>query len=177
MMSVVNMLCQVAFALAFVNCLLVTWMLTKLVHMAPMLGTQRQREARCIAISSLTFRYLMLAPCAWIRVHGVGELHAALAEAGAQRGAPYIIANHNSKLDSLLVTALLPTWIGPRLRSLIKAALFDEPLFGAICRRVGHFAVYYKGAREGDFGVNKEAQARVARDMDEFVAHDGGLLM
>lgn len=176
-MTLVNKLSQLAFALAFLNCLLVTWMLTMMVHVVPFLGSRRQRESYSIAISSLMFRYLMVKPCPWIRVRGVNELYESLAEAGKERAAPYIIANHNSKLDSLLITALLPTWLGPRLRSLIKKALFDEPLFGGICERVGHFAVYYKGAKEGEFGVNKEAQASVARAMDEFVANDGGLLM
>ncbi|PXF46722.1 hypothetical protein BWQ96_03548 [Gracilariopsis chorda] len=176
-MTLVNKLSQLAFALAFLNCLLVTWMLTMMVHVVPFLGSRRQRESYSIAISSLMFRYLMVKPCPWIRVRGVNELYESLAEAGKERAAPYIIANHNSKLDSLLITALLPTWLGPRLRSLIKKALFDEPLFGGICERVGHFAVYYKGAKEGEFGVNKEAQASVARAMDEFVANDGGLLI
>lgn len=66
-----------------------------------------------------------------------------------EKRAPFIVANHNSKLDSLLITALLPTSLGPRMRSLVKLALFREPLFGAICSAVGHFPVYFKGTASG----------------------------
>lgn len=90
----------------------------------------------------------MLAPCPWVKVHGLEELEKAWGEMG-QGNAPYVIANHNSKLDSLLITALLPVNLGPRMRSLIKEALFYEPLFGGICEAVGHFPVYFNGSKEG----------------------------
>lgn len=91
----------------------------------------------------------MLMPSPWLRIHGLPELQEAWREIEQEKGAPFIIANHNSKLDSLLVTALLPTSLGPRMRSLIKLALFREPLFGAICSAVGHFPVYFKGTAAG----------------------------
>lgn len=66
-------------------------------------------------------------------------------------GAPFVLANHNSKLDSLMITGLLPPYISSRMRSLIKLALFNEPLFGGICHSVGHFPVYFKGNAAGAF--------------------------
>lgn len=83
-----------------------------------------------------------------MKLHGLPELQEAWKEM-AKGGAPFVIANHNSKLDSLLLTGLIPTWLGPRMRSLIKLALFNEPLFGGICQAVGHFPVYFNGAKEG----------------------------
>lgn len=139
---------QVAFAVAFLNCLLLLWMLCKLIHILPGLGSLRKRHEYCIAVSSTCFRYLMIMPCPWIKLHGLPELQEAWKEM-AKGGSPFVIANHNSKLDSLLLTGLIPTWLGPRMRSLIKLALFSEPLFGGICTAVGHFPVYFKGAKEG----------------------------
>lgn len=147
-------------------------------------------------------------PCPWIRVHGQ-QLKRKWKEI-EKEGGPYIIANHNSKMDSLLILALLPFSFGPTLRTLVKDALFSLPLFGGMCTSVGHFPVYFKGTKEGmqlvpyechtitllyqillltkyrslcfmsctgDFRVNREAQAKVATAMDEYVKSGGGLLM
>lgn len=141
---------QVAFALNFLNCLLVLWTLCKILHWLPGLGDRRRRESRCIALSSFCFRNLMLAPCPWVNICGLNQLYADWRSMDSDPDrAPYVLANHNSKLDSLLITALLPPTLGPRMRSLIKLALFSEPLFGGICSSVGHFPVFFKGAGAG----------------------------
>lgn len=90
----------------------------------------------------------MLKPCPWLRIHGLEQVEENWNEM-AKSGAPFLLANHNSKLDSLLITALLPLWLGPKMRSLIKKDLFSEPLFGAICTAVGHFPVFFKSTAEG----------------------------
>lgn len=104
----------------------------------------------------------MLMPCPWVKIHGLPELEKGWRQISGE-GAPYVIANHNSKLDSLLITALLPTWLGPKMRSLIKEALFNEPLFGGICTAVGHFPVYFKGSAEGTF-----ADTRILNTVSSF---------
>lgn len=55
----------------------------------------------------------------------------------SEAGTPYVVANHNSMMDSLLVTALIPRQVSYNLRSLIKLALFNQPVFGYICHAVG----------------------------------------
>ncbi|CAN8069894.1 unnamed protein product [Agarophyton chilense] len=177
MSSLVTALLRFKFALSFLICMLATWFVTKVLHLLPLIGDRPRREQLSIAVSSTLFWYLMLLPCPWIQLHGLRQLHKAWAEMGGEDRAPFVIANHNSKLDSLLITALLPTSLGPRMRSLIKQALFSEPLFGGICERVGHFAVHFRGSREGDFGVDKHAQQTVSARMDRFVADGGGLLI
>lgn len=202
---------QVGFGVAFLTTLLVLWTLCKIIHILPGLGSLSQRHSYSIAISSTCFNYLLIKACPWIKLRGLPELEEAWKEMAQAEAAPFVIANHNSKLDSLLITALLPTWLGPRMRSLIKLALFNEPLFGGICTAVGHFPVYFKGSKAGifsllpmdarpivpleslsftnpftfrflllytgDFGVDKEAQAKVAAAMDKFLKENGGLLM
>lgn len=139
---------QAAFALSFLCSLVVVWTVCKIIHLLPGLGDKRKRHEYCIATASLGFKHIMLQPCSWMKLHGLDQLEKDWTEV-SKSGAPYIIANHNSKLDSLLATALLPTWVGPKMRSLIKEALFAEPLFGGICESVGHFPVYFKGSSEG----------------------------
>lgn len=80
-------------------------------------------------------------------------------------------------LDSLLITALIPPEIARNLRSMIKLALFSEPVFGYICKAVGHFPVYFKGAKTGDFSVDKEKQAKVGEEVDAFIGSNGGLVV
>lgn len=153
-MAFPSILFQVLFACNFLNCLLILWTICKFIHLIPGLGPLQQREQYCIAVSSVCFRYLMLFPSPWLRVHGLPELQEAWKEMESEKNAPFIIANHNSKLDSLVITALLPRSLGPRMRSLIKLALFREPLFGGICSAVGHFPVYFKGTTEGNVTVS-----------------------
>lgn len=168
---------QAAFALIFFNCLLTLWVICKLIHNVPFLGSLKKRHEYSIYASSTCFNYLMIKPCTWIRIHGLPELFEAWNQMAQEKAAPFVIANHNSKLDSLMITGLLPPTLGLRMRSLIKLALFNEPLFGGICKAVGHFPVYYKGSASGDFGVNKEAQAKVSEAMNNFLREDGGLLI
>lgn len=141
---------QVLFGFIFVNCLLQLWTVLKFVYLLPALGTKKRREEISIKISTMFFRNLMLRPCLWLNLHGLDDLDPVWRAMNGE-SAPYILANHNSKLDSLLITAILPTNLGPRMRSLIKLALFSEPLFGGICAAVGHFPVYYKGSASGTF--------------------------
>lgn len=150
-MALPNLFYQVGFGLAFLNTLLVLWTVCKLIHILPGLGPLSQRHAYSIALSSTCFNYLLIKACPWVKLRGLPELEQAWAQMAAEGAAPFVIANHNSKLDSLLITALLPTWLGPRMRSLIKLALFSEPLFGGICTAVGHFPVYFKGSKAGMF--------------------------
>lgn len=41
----------------------------------------------------------------------------------------------------------------------------------------GHFPVFFKGSTDGDFSVDKEAQAKVTKELDDFIANNGGLVM
>lgn len=176
-MSVRDTFFQGLFAINFLNTLIVLYVITKIIHNVPFLGSKRKRHEYSIFWSALCFKYLMLKMSPWIRIHGLNELMEAWKQMAKEKYAPFMISNHNSKLDSLMLTGLLPTWLGPRMRAMIKLALFDEWLFGWICKAVGHFPVYFKGSQSGDFSVDKQQQQRVANEMDAFLRDDGGLLV
>lgn len=171
---------QVLFMLNFANCMLTTWFLCKLIHTLPFLGSLKTRQGYCVQLCNQTFYFLMVVPCRpWIHLHGFDEFTSTLSapDVRARTAAPFVLANHNSKLDSLLITALFPGFLAFKMRSLTKLALFSEPLFGGICTSVGHFPVFFKGSASGDFSVDKDAQKKVADDMDEFLGNGGGLLL
>lgn len=135
-----QLLTRAYFTAFFALCLTTASALSRLVHVLHLGSTERRRDERCVSLAQACFRGLMLGPCPWIRLRGVDELQAALRDAADEAaGSPYILCNHNSPMDSLLVAALLPKEVGRNVRSLIKAALLDEPLFGSLCRDCGRF--------------------------------------
>lgn len=71
----------------------------------------------------------MLAPCWWIKFVGLDDLVRGFHEAFAASGTPYVLSNHNSMVDSLVGTAIMPPAVSSKMRSLIKLALFSEPLY------------------------------------------------
>lgn len=120
------------FAVAFGVCLFTLWVMCHAVHaVGPLFGlkTKRQRHEVCIQCSQLCFRYLMLSPCWWIKLVGVDDLVRGFNEASAASGTPYVLSNHNSMADSLVGTAIMPPSVSTNMRSLIKLALFSEPLY------------------------------------------------
>lgn len=127
---------RVGFAIMFAACLLTIWTVCHIIHALPGLGPKRRRNGFSIIVSQMCFRYIMLAPCRWINLKGVQEVDEAWHKA-SQAGTPFVLANHNSMLDSLLVTALIPRKVSFNLRSLIKLGLFKIPVFGYICKAVG----------------------------------------
>lgn len=96
------------FSISFGICLSSLWLVMKFIHSAgPFvfkgLGTERDRENICIRLATAGFRYLMLSPCSpWIRLFGEKQLDETFRAAAAD-GTPFVIANHNSMVDSLLV--------------------------------------------------------------------------
>jgi hypothetical protein len=137
---------RVAFGVAFATCLLTIWTVAHLIHALPWFGTKRERHGYCIGLSQRCFRWIMLGPCRWIKLVGLNELDATWDEVTAA-GTPYMLSNHNSMMDSLLVTALIPSSVSFHMRSLIKLALFDEPVFGYICKAVGRSCLEHETAR------------------------------
>jgi 1-acyl-sn-glycerol-3-phosphate acyltransferase len=169
-------LARAGFTAALTVCLSTCCLLCRAVHVLQLGGSERERNGMCVVVAQKCFRWLMLAPCFWIQISGLRELQAELKRASEEaEGAPYVLANHNSPLDSLLFAAVIPPEVGANLRSMVKAVLLDAPLFGSICADVGHFPVFYK--RPGEFPVHKELQAVVTERVDEFLGAGGGLFL
>lgn len=129
--SPVVLLGRAAFVVTFTISLASCWLICRVIHLTRLGGSRRVREGWCIATFAWCVRWITFAPCFWMRLHGVDDMRAALEEAAKESGgAPFILANHNSKLDSIALSAFMPTNVSYNLRSLVKAALLDEPMFG-----------------------------------------------
>lgn len=146
----------------------------RLATLAP--GTLSAKRARAAVVSTAVFRLALQDAAPWLEVRGAEAVRLRFLEAAAEDGELYVICNHNSPFDSLLVAGLVPLSVASvGLRSFIKALLLDEPLFGGICRDVGHFPVHFK--RPGFFEVWKDKQAVVSEQVEEYVAGGGGLCL
>jgi len=98
-----------------------------------------------------------------------------LAEAGGRRPV-FLMSNHVSFLDSIVVSCFVPTRVVRRARYYMISKLLKVPLLGTIARASGHFPVHFKRAEEdGNFKLDQERMAGVETDVDAHVARGGVL--
>jgi len=87
-----------------------------------------------------------------------------------------VLINHTSQLDSLFYSACIPTANIVSLRTMAKSGLFNLPIFGQILRACGHFPVFFaKETALNDFSVDKQAQEKVQKHVEEHIDQGGGL--
>lgn len=60
---------------------------------------------------------------------------------------------------------------------LFSTTLHRAARFGYICSAVGHFPVLFTSSKANDFSVDKEAQAKVTEQLDQFIGSGGGLMI
>lgn len=163
------------FTFTFYTCVLPAALLTKLAHMLPFL-TLRQREMLSAQIAGIGFRAIfVLNPQMKIEYvgHGDPDWDALFADP-SQR--PLVLVNHTSMLDAFFYSACIPTKHIKHLRTLAKSTLFQVPLFGSLLKACGHYPVYFNDSSKlNDFSVDKAAQEKVQKQIEEHVDAGGGL--
>ena len=168
---------RVWFTGTFVFSVLVTSAATRLVHALVFLS-KRTREQWSARVAGAGFRFIFaLNPHIRFEYADEGEpqWERVFAEEGAR---PFMLVNHTSPLDSLVYSALVPMGVIGGLRTLAKYTLFRLPVFGWILRSAGHYPVYFNNVESAtDFSVDKAAQERIARDVDEHIRLGGGLTL
>lgn len=85
--------------------------------------------------------------------------------------------NHTSFWDVFEMIGVTPMSHLRQMRTLMKASLRKIPIFGGIFDRVGHFPVYFKSDEDGNFHVDKERQAVVARHVDWHLRNGGNIVV
>uniref|UniRef100_A0A7S3YTW4 Phospholipid/glycerol acyltransferase domain-containing protein n=1 Tax=Lotharella globosa TaxID=91324 RepID=A0A7S3YTW4_9EUKA len=81
----------------------------------------------------------------------------------------FLLVNHVSKLDGLLMAMLAPVSILQKCKTLMMHRLFNAFLTGRIWKLCGHLPVYFKSDEHGKFSVDKERQAGVNTQLKEFL--------
>ena len=76
--------------------------------------------------------------------------------------------NHNSMLDGFVMTASCPWENLSPVKTMMKAALYKIPCLGPVLKSCGHFPIYFKSKKLGDFSVDKD---KVKAVMENVTAH------
>eukprot|EP00760_Papus_ankaliazontas_P039116 PhM_4_TR9491/c5_g1_i1/m.26021/K00655/plsC; 1-acyl-sn-glycerol-3-phosphate acyltransferase len=130
----------------------------------------RQGLLKC-CVGSLFWVWLKLNPQVTLTEHGSNTIWS-----DVPRGA-YVLANHMSFLDSLVVTTTMPFSQVWDVRTMYKASLSKIPLAGSLFANCGHFPVYFTGKGDGEYGVDKARQASVSAAFETYVKEQKGFLV
>lgn len=92
---------------------------------------------------------------------------------GQKKHPVFVLANHTSFFDTVLIVAKFPLAGVSIVRTYINAALLKKPLLGTVCRGCQHFPVYFKSAEDGKFTLDKEKFAVVDQRVNEHIKKNG----
>jgi len=81
----------------------------------------------------------------------------------------FLLMNHVSKLDGLLMAMLAPVDITAKCKTYMNIRLFQAFLTGRIWKLVGHLPVHFKSDEHGVFKVDREKQAVVSKKLRGFM--------
>jgi len=87
----------------------------------------------------------------------------------------FVMCNHTSFFDTILVVSVIPSKVFWRIRSYMGAHLLKVPVLGTACRCMGHFPVYFKSEKEGSFRVDTERMEEVGKKVDKHIEQGGWL--
>ncbi|KAG5490326.1 hypothetical protein JKF63_00446 [Porcisia hertigi] len=82
---------------------------------------------------------------------------------------------HTSFFDTILFLWFTPYRYIYKAKTFAKAGLVKLPLLGTMITACGHFLVYFNSTESTCFSVNKDKQAAVAADVEDFL-NKGGFL-
>jgi len=168
LMSLYKRFSQFIFGLFLLCSVVVEYILCRFVQLYPFWNS-KQKQARCARIVGFCLRVCF-------------TLHPFIQVRAAQnwRELPKcacVVMNHSSFLDGLVVAGLIPQYVIGRSRALLKAGLLNLPLFGTVCKMIGHFPVHFSSSKLGDFSVDKDKQAKVMADVHTHVQGGGVLFL
>lgn len=197
--------CQVWFATWQLCLLAVLYFVLGAVHAMVPAIRKSTAERLCGRICGFVFRMVLIV-CPWIRVSErkttagrTNDLTKLLGDGAKGRG-KLVLMNHVSFVDALICAELLARKCGGReFRFLMGANLFNIPLWGTMCRRIGHFPVHsLVSQNEGksikvdnlvgvdeskgdaaweDYRVDRVKQLSTNRAVDEYLRRGGSLVL
>jgi len=164
-------LCQAWFGFLLLLFGSTCFLICSIVHLLPI--SHKKKIGTSAKIAHVFFKlWLMLTP--WIRFNWSKKFDWDKAFTG--KGNTFILLNHSSFLDGFLATALLPFNRIGTIRTMIKAQLLNIPVIGGICRKCGHFPVWFTSAADGVFKVDSEKQVHVEKETKEHLQTGGNIV-
>lgn len=170
---------QVGFALVTLGTTLPTWVVAKLGLILVSMVPEGQRPAATILLNRITYKclnwswWLSSKFSYWLsfQMTGIQDMRNGLNAAGGKPRC--LLLNHLSFFDSILVTGLLPFHAISDMKTFAAGHVMKLPVVGTISTACGHLTVPFAGTKDGDFSVDKEAVAKVQKEMDEHVRAGG----
>ncbi|GAB5357368.1 hypothetical protein AAMO2058_000368700 [Amorphochlora amoebiformis] len=191
--------CQVWFSTWVVALVLFVRAVGGLIHALPLASKTAVRAYS--AVCGCCFR-LAVGICPWIQMRWIDS-------DGGQRGVEgkplwevldglregskdsvMCVMNHSSFIDSLVASVVLSRCNGD-FRFLMTEALFHIPMWGTMCRMLGHFPVFSKVNKSGsigdplaisadkheDFSLDRKKQAAIVRQIDAHIKGGGDIFI
>ncbi|EPY38589.1 acyltransferase [Angomonas deanei] len=128
-------------------------------------------ESYCRVFKSLVFRY-------FFRVN-IPHIHTIMMEGSLDfdclTPGTAVCMCHTSFFDSLVFLCFCPTNFLRNGKTFLKSSLQKLPIFGHVVKCCGHFPVYFADEKSDSFSVQKDKQAKVAEEVDQFLAKGGNL--
>jgi len=88
----------------------------------------------------------------------------------------FLLGNHTSFMDSILLSRILPRNIAFRLRAYVASHVARLPLFGTLMRASGHFIVPYSSEQYDSFELNTALMAQTQEVVTEHLQNNGNLM-
>ncbi|KAG5474173.1 hypothetical protein CUR178_04286 [Leishmania enriettii] len=161
------------YTLHMVLCVVISWfccVVLILLARAHLLGTATSQSlARCVCAT--TFGYWLRFNSPHIRVeHLPGSM--SFSSMTEQHD---LCVCHTSFFDTMLYLWYVPYSYIYKAKTFAKASLRKMPLFGTVMVACGHFLVYFSSEDVNSFSVEKDKQAAVAANVEEFLSKGGSL--
>lgn len=169
---------RVTFIFCFVTFTLPGWLLTciaDLPFMAPRSPESSRSFSRFIAVWMWQSWRAAIKACCWLKVDWSGA--EALEEAGARGRPVFLIANHQSFLDTPLNCVLLPRALVPDIKVLMARRHLRMPVLGRIAKAIGHIPIPYTTRKAGDFALDHKEMASIHTRIDNHVSQGGHLIV
>mmetsp|Transcript_15245 Transcript_15245/g.23083 ORF Transcript_15245/g.23083 Transcript_15245/m.23083 type:complete len:350 (+) Transcript_15245:169-1218(+) len=182
--------CQAWFASWVAALVIPIRVLGSFIHSLPIRKANAERLYS--SICGYAFKLCILV-CPWIQISwkptiGAKKGRHVMDIINEKKGPVICFMNHTSFIDSLIASVVM-AGSGKEFRFLMTAGLFGIPLWGEMCRLLGHFPVHSYTNKKGsigdplgnsnhdDFSIDKKKQADETKRMEEYVARGGNLLV
>jgi len=131
----------------------------------------RAQKQKC----TLFFTSFCWRPVFWLNPHVRIQTKEGKQVSWEQTQGSFVIMNHTSYLDVFVFVCSCPVKVLMGVRTLMNYKLFNLPVFGSLCKMIGHYPVYFKAETHGSFSVDQEKMAPVMEDAANHLTSGGTL--
>lgn len=182
--SIFSELARVWFGIVIVLGMIVSALTCKIMALIPM--SVATRQGICLMVVQFVWRVAIYSS-PWINISPtpavspqwtafIKDMEANDALASDARKPFFVIANHQSFLDTIQTIVFMPSRVTWFCRTYISSHLLKIPLLSTILKALGHFPVHFTAGEYGKFTVDREKMKLVQAQVDKYVKENNGIL-